>query len=183
MRGDEVLQNGQSFAEGGADGQLDGAAGRVRHKTAHTRELTDLTHVASGAGVRHHPDGVEIVKPFDKLFFDGVGSVLPDLDDGLITLLVGDDTALEIAFDVDDFLLGVGDYTLLVAGDVHIEHAGGYRADGGVLVAKRLDLVEHARRLGRAVVLEAVVDDHRELLFADGHRLLAEHFEHGFAQL
>ena len=49
--GDEVLQNAQAFTEVRLDGDLDGLTGGVRHQAAHTGELTDLVHGATGAGV------------------------------------------------------------------------------------------------------------------------------------
>ena len=49
VRGDEVLQHRQAFAEGRADRQVDDAAGRVGHQTAHAGHLRDLADVTLGA--------------------------------------------------------------------------------------------------------------------------------------
>jgi hypothetical protein len=51
VRGAEVLQHGQAFAEVGLDRRLDDLAGRLGHQAAHAGQLADLLDAAAGAGV------------------------------------------------------------------------------------------------------------------------------------
>ena len=55
---------------------------------------------------------------------------------------------------------------LLGVGHGHIRYGYGQRADGGILVAERLDVVEHFGADGEAVLLDAAVDDVAQLLLA-----------------
>ena len=182
VRGNEVFQNGKPFTEGRPDGQLYRAAGGVRHESAHTGKLTDLTHVASRAGVRHHPDGVEVLRVVHERLLHLVGGFLPGLDDGLITLVVREDTSCKVLFNALDGVFRLGDDIFLDGGDVHIEHARRDGAYGGILIPQRLYLVQHRRSLGRAVILEAVVNDEGELFLAYRHRLFAHYFEQLLAE-
>ena len=59
VRGDEVLQHVQPFAEVGRDRRLDDRAVGLGHQAAHAGKLADLGRGAAGAGVCHHVDGVE----------------------------------------------------------------------------------------------------------------------------
>ena len=60
VRGDEVLQHREPFAEVRGDRRLDDFARGLGHQTAHTGQLADLLLGAAGAGVGHHEDGVEL---------------------------------------------------------------------------------------------------------------------------
>src|SRR5262249_40659002 len=53
VRRDEVLQYRQPFAEVGSDRRFDDFARRLRHQTAHSRELANLLFRSAGAGVGH----------------------------------------------------------------------------------------------------------------------------------
>ena len=59
VRGDEVLQHVQAFAEVGRDRRLDDRAVRLGHQAAHAGQLADLRRAAARARVGHHVDGVE----------------------------------------------------------------------------------------------------------------------------
>ena len=59
VRGDEVLQHVQAFAEVRGDRRLDDRAVGLGHQAAHAGELADLRRGAARAGVGHHVDGVE----------------------------------------------------------------------------------------------------------------------------
>ena len=59
MRGNEVLQYVQAFAEIRGDRRFDDGSIRLGHQTAHTGQLTDLGCGTTGAGIGHHEDRVE----------------------------------------------------------------------------------------------------------------------------
>ena len=59
MRGNEVLQYVQTFAEIRGDRRFDDGSIRLGHQPAHTRQLANLGCRTTGAGIRHHEDRVE----------------------------------------------------------------------------------------------------------------------------
>ena len=64
-----------------------------------------------------------------------------------------------LLFNADDFLLRGGDEGLLLVRDGHVRDGDRDGADGGILVAERLDVIEHLGRNGEAVLLDAAVND------------------------
>ena len=71
VRGDEVLQHVQAFAEVGRDGRFDDFAGGLGHQTAHTGELADLLFRTAGAGIGHDVNRVEVAAGAVVLFHGG----------------------------------------------------------------------------------------------------------------
>ena len=61
VRRDEVLENGEAFFERRLDRDLEDAARRVGHESAHTAELLDLRDRTTRARGRHHEHRVERV--------------------------------------------------------------------------------------------------------------------------
>ena len=141
--GDEVLQNGQAFTEVGLDGDFDGLTGGVRHQAAHTGQLTDLVHGTTGTGVCHHVDRVVFVKRSLQGVGDLLGGLFPLGHDQAVALVLGNETALVLALDVDDLVLRLGNEAVLLARHRHVRDGDGDGALGGILVAHRLDAVEH----------------------------------------
>ena len=60
VRGAEVFQHAQAFAEIRLDRRLDDLARRLGHQTAHAGQLADLLDAAAGAGVGHEEDRVDV---------------------------------------------------------------------------------------------------------------------------
>ena len=60
VRGAEVLQHAQPFAEVRLDGRLDDSPGRLGHQAAHAGELADLLQAAARAGLDHQADRVQV---------------------------------------------------------------------------------------------------------------------------
>ena len=167
MRGNEVFQNGQTFTEACLNGQLDCTTGRIAHKSAHTAQLTNLVHTTTGAGVRHHPNGVVLFHyVLNQVFHASCGS-LPNFDNSLVAFVVGKQTFFKVVFDCDNLLFGFVQDGLLFRRNVHIEHACGKSADCGVLVAESLYVVQHEGRGAGTAQLEAFFHDFGKLLFAD----------------
>ena len=95
MRGDEVLQHGEAFAEVRGDRRLDDFARGLGHQTAHTGELADLLLGTAGAGVGHHEDRIELAASLlgaahlaEHLVGDVLGGAMPDVDDLVVALAV-----------------------------------------------------------------------------------------------
>ena len=164
---DEVLEYGQAFTIVGLDRDLDGLTGGVRNQTAHAGELTDLRHGTTGAGVRHHIDGVELIEAVLQGRGDVLRGFFPLGHGQTVALVLGDEAALILLLDGDDLLLRGGDEGLLLLRDGHVRDGDRDGADGGVLIAKGLDVIEHLGRNGEAVLIDAAVDDLAELLLAD----------------
>ncbi len=104
--GGEVLQHGEPLAEVGGDGRLDDLARGLGHEPAHPGQLTNLLLGASGAGVGHHVDGVELAPLLARLqvaehvLRDELGGVGPDVDHLVVALAVGDDAVLVLLLDL-----------------------------------------------------------------------------------
>ena len=165
--GDEVLQNGKAFTEVCLDWYLDGLTGGVSHKATHTGKLTDLVHRTTSAGVRHHVDRIVGVKAVLKCSGDILGGLFPLGDNEAVTLVIGNEAALELTLDLDDLLLSLAYEGLLRLRHGHVGDGDCDSALGGVLVAHCLDAVENFGRNGEAVLLDAAVNDIAQLLLAD----------------
>ena len=112
VRRDEVLEDGEPLAEVRGDRRLDDLARRAWTSAAHAGELADLLLGASGAGVRHHVDGVELVRrPASDAFIslnissdDRLGRPVPDVDDLVVPLAVRDGAWAALVLDLEDLL-------------------------------------------------------------------------------
>ncbi len=164
--GDEVLQNRQAFAEIGFDGDLNGAPGGVGHQAAHTGQLADLGLGTTGAGIRHHEDGVVAVHGRLEGVGHVGGSLFPGGHHQAVALVIGEEAALVLVLDLDDFLLGGGDKLPLLIGDGHIGDGHGEGALGGELVTPGLDGVQHLGGAGKAVLGDTAVHNLAQLLLA-----------------
>ena len=104
------------------------------------------------------------------LALDVVRRSAPDLDDALVALFVGEQAALELLFNRADFLFGSFQNRRLLRRHDNVGHGHGDSADGGILVAHRLDVVQHAGSLRHAVLAETHIDDLTQLLLANQER-------------
>src|ERR1700674_1731751 len=138
VRRDEVFQHGEAFAEVGGDGRFDDLAGRLGHQTAHTGKLADLLFRTASAGVGHNVDGIDaaflvlVLEGLEHFVSDFFGDVAPDGDDLVVALAVGDGAVQVLLLNFDDFLVGVFDELVLVAGSEHVIDADGDAGLGGV---------------------------------------------------
>ena len=166
--GGEVVQHGHALPEVGLDGDLDGAAGGVGHQAAHTGELTDLLHGATGAGVGHHEDGVVLVQAAGQGVGHVVGGLLPLPHHQLVALVVGDEAHVVLVLDAHDALFRLVDQPVLLIGHRHVGDGDGDGGDGGVVIAGGLDVVQHLGGAGEAVLLDGAVHDLAQQLLAAG---------------
>ena len=165
--GDEVLQNVQTFTIIRSDRDFDGLTGGVGDQSAHTRELTDLAHGTTRAGVGHHVNRIISVQIILELVGNVVGRLFPDRQNLFVSFLIGTQTHVELFADRVDVLFGLGDDLLLLGRDIRVTDRDGDRPAGGVLVALCLHVVQHDSGDLGAVHADAGVDDLAQLLFAD----------------
>ena len=84
--------------------------------------------------------------------------LLPDADDLLVALVLGDEAALELLVDRGDGVVGRLEACRLVGRDLDVEQADRHAAAGGELEADALDAVDEVGRLLRAELAVADVD-------------------------
>ena len=144
VRGDEVLQHVQAFAEVGRDRGFDDLARGLGHQTAHTGELADLLFGTARAGVGHDVDRVEVAAGAVVLFHGlehlvghALGDLRPDFDDLVVALAVGDGAVLVLILDVHHFLFGLAHQAGLLARHHHVVDADRNAGAGGVQEAQR----------------------------------------------
>jgi hypothetical protein len=140
--GDEVLENRHAFAEVAPHRHVDDTARRVGHQASHTAELADLALVTSRAGVGHHPHGAVRIEAVHHLGGQVVGGLLPDVDDLLVALVIGDEAALELAVDLVDGGVRRDQASGLVLGDHDVADRDGHATAGRVGEADALDAVD-----------------------------------------
>ncbi len=100
VRRDEVLEHRQTLAEVRLDRARDDLALRVGHQTTHTGDLADLSHVSASARVDDHVDRVGLLERRLHRLRDLDRGGVPDLDELLATLLVGDQAPLVLLLDL-----------------------------------------------------------------------------------
>ena len=169
MGGNEVFENGHALAERASDRHVERLALRVTHKTAHTRKLTYLLHVTARARGRHHVDGVVRVERLYERVDNFVVRFVPNIDDGIVPLVLGDETAIVKFFDLDDFRFGVVEYLEFFLRDMHVENGRRDRPDSRILITHVLYRVEYDDGNGRAFTLERSVDDALDDALVDAH--------------
>ena len=163
VRGDEVVQHVEAFAEVGSDRRLDDFARRLGHQPAHSGKLADLLLGAAGSGVGHDENriddarlvlGLESLEHFVRDFF---GDVRPDGDDFVVALAVGDRAVEILLLHLDDFPFGVIHELELVARDDHVRDADGNAGLGGVEETELLQMIEGDDGLLRAEAQIAIL--------------------------
>ena len=101
VRRAEVLEHRQTFAEVRLNRRFDDLAGRLGHQTTHTAELAHLLDTTTSTGVSHQEDRVHVsagaVVVFERGHHFGrdlFAGVRPGVEHLVVTLALGDDTAL-----------------------------------------------------------------------------------------
>ena len=165
VRGDEVLQHGEAFAEVRGDRGFDDFARGLGHETTHTAELTDLLFGSAGSGIGHDVDRVHgsflvgALHVVEHLVGDALGNAGPELDDLVVALTVGDGTVKILLLDVDDLLLGFGDDGVLGVGNDHVIETDREAGTSGIGEAEILDAIEGVHRYLKPEVQVEVVDE------------------------
>ncbi len=159
MGRDEVLEDGHPLAEVAPHGDVDDPAGRVGHQAAHGAQLADVALVSAGTGRGHHRDRAGRIELLHHLVRHVGAGLLPDADDLLVALVLGDEAALELLVDRRDGVVGRGEALRLVLRDLDVEQADRHAATGGELEADALDPVDQVGGLLGAELAIADVDE------------------------
>ena len=165
--GNEVFQNVQAFTVVCTNRDLDRLTGGVCNQAAHARELTDLAHGTTSAGIRHHENRVVAVQALLQGVGYIVGRLFPSLQYGVVTLAVGKQTVLKLIGDQVDLLFRLGDDLLFLRRDRCIADSNCDGALGGIFISLRLHRVQHFRGLRNAVYLDAFINNLSQLLLAN----------------
>ena len=150
MRGNEVFQDRQAFAEVRLDGPVDDLALRVGHEAAHTSQLADLLDIASGARERHHVDGVELVEVLGHGLADLFVRLVPDVHDLLVALFLAHEAHLVVLVDGGHLRVGLRQDLALVRRHGGVVHRHGDAGARGVVEARVLQAVQDGRHVGAA---------------------------------
>ena len=172
MGGDEVLEDRHALAEVAPHGDVDDAAGRIGHQAAHGAQLADVALVAAGTRVGHHPDGVLVAEALHHPVRHDLRDALPELDDLLVALVLGDEAALELLVDLDDVLVRLVEQLGLRGRDDDVPETDRHAAAGGELEPDALDAVDELG--GRLAVEVAVAAVDERLEVHPLHRLVLE---------
>ena len=170
VRRDEVFEHRKSLLEVREDRVLDDLLTaldtrflRLGHQTAHTAQLTDLLLRTSGAGVEHHVDRVETVvvlhQRVDHHLREFGVDVRPDVDDLVVTLVVGDQTHVVVLHDGVRTVVTLLHELLLLLGDNHRVEVERQTALESHAVTHVLDVVEERGHLVGAGLLHHHGDD------------------------
>src|SRR4029077_19683483 len=173
VRGDEVLQHGEAFAEVGGDGRFDDFAGGLGHQPAHAGKLADLLLRAAGAGIGHHVNRIDhalfvlLFEGFEHFIGNFFGDVGPDGDDFVVALAVGDGAIEILLLDLDDFVLGRVHQLEFHAGDDHVADADGDAGLRRVEEAEFFQLVERDDGLLQAEAQVAILHERLDALLLE----------------
>ena len=167
VSGDEVFDNRQAFTEVRLDRSRNDFTLGVGHKTAHGGDLADLHHVSAGTGMDHHPDRVVLGEGLLHFGGDLSRGLSPDFDELLTTLVLGDETAIELDLDLGGLgLVGREDLRLTKRLDNVVDRNRDARV-GCPVETSVLEGVERIGHIDLGVALGQIVDDDTQLLFAD----------------
>ena len=172
MGRDEVLADRQPFDEVGLDRTLDDLALRIRHQASHTGQLADLLERATGAGVGHHEDRVELTEVVLHRLTHFLGGRIPLVRDLLVAFLGGVPALVELGLDPGGLLVVLGEDLFLLRRrhDVVLRHGdAGPRGEGETQL---LEGVEHLRDRRGAVGVDQPADHVVDVLLL--HRLIDE---------
>ena len=104
----EVFQHRHTFLEVGKNRVFNDLSPfstcflRLCHQTTHTSQLSNLVSRTTGAGVKHHINGIETLVGFGHVLHYGILQVVVDMSPGIdhliVTLLVGNETHFVVGF-------------------------------------------------------------------------------------
>ncbi len=177
MGGDEVLEYRHTLLEVGDDRVFDDVRTgssrflRLGHKSTHTAELLDLGGGASGPGIQHHIDRVESLLVGRNLVGHDLGELVvhgrPEVDDLVVSLVVGDETVVIVVTDTGNLLVGILHEGGLLRRDEHVAEVEGDAGAECLVVSEVLDVIEELCGTGYAGVLDDIGDDLSEGLLAE----------------
>ena len=172
----EVLQHGQTFAEGGLNRTGDVITVRVHNHALHTGQRPDLTHVTGSTRLHNHRNRVVVrVHVLDGLT-DGVGSVLPQLYQAVVALALGQGALLPVlALDALCFLLIRLEDLGLIRQNQNVRHGDGHAGTGCPVEASILHVVQHLSNGDHRVLIGQVIDHVTDENLVAGAAALTDH--------
>ena len=170
VRRDEVLEHRQTLLEVRENRVLDDLLAtldarllRLGHQTTHTAQLTNLLLRTTGSRVEHHVDRVETVLVLDQRINHGLRQlgvdVGPDVDNLVVSLVVGNQTHVVVLHDGVGTLVTLGHELLLLLGDDDRVEVERQTALEGHAVTHVLDVVEEVGHLVGTGLLHHHGDD------------------------
>src|ERR1700735_1144725 len=153
VRGNEVLQHCEAFAEVRSDRSLDNLARRLGHQAAHSGKLPDLLFRSARAGIGHHVHRVD--QALLVFFFEGLehfvrdffSHVRPDGDYFVVAFAVGDRTVKILLLHFHYFVFRGVHQLEFHARDNHVADADGDARLRRIQEAEFLELIQHYDRL------------------------------------
>ena len=169
MSGNEVLKNRKTFLKVRHNGVLDNLIAsatsflRLGHKTTHTRELTNLFLTTTSTRVIHHIDGVEALiislELLHQSFCELVVGVGPDIDNVVITLVIGDKTHGVLGHNFLNLFVGLFDKLFFLSRDDNIAQVEGKTTTEGLTITHVLNVIKEGCSHCIATLGEDVTDD------------------------
>ena len=183
MRRDKVLDYIEAFFEVRQNRVFDNLAYRtlqrllrLSHQTPHTAELTDLLTRTAGTRVHHHVNRIEALILFFKTTHEGFRDLVvdarPDVDNLVVTLVVGNQTHLVVLSNGFHVILRLQNQGILLFRNLDVAQTHRQTTFVSRLEAQRLDVVEELRGAGHAGPLEHHRNDLLELFL--GQQLIHE---------
>ena len=156
MRGNEVIGYGQTFTEVCGNRNLDGLTGRTSHQTTHTCQLTHLLFITAGTGISHHTDWVEEIHVFHHGICNVISSLIPELNYLVITLLIGDKTAIHLLLDLIYTITSFLQHSRLLWRNLDIGNGYGHTCNTSIMIAKILYIIDNNCSLTATKVIKAL---------------------------
>jgi len=170
VRGNEVLEDRQTFLEVGDNRVLDDLASRtdqrflrLGHQTTHPTELTNLLFRTTSPGVGHHVDGVESVAVVLQCIEEDLGDLVvdvgPDIDDLVVALVLRNEAHGVVATCFFYFFLCAVDQTNLLVRDHDVGDRECQTSRRCILEPEVLDRIEEGCRFREAGGFEYTTDN------------------------
>ena len=121
MRGREIFQYRQAFAEVRLNRRFDDLAVRLTHQTSHTSQLANLFFTTTSTGICHQEHRIHIAGSTTVILFHGIHhlgrdrftSVRPGIQNLVVTFLIGNHSTLVVLAVFQHFFLGGGNNLFL----------------------------------------------------------------------
>jgi hypothetical protein len=169
-----------------------GALLRLGHEASHPAQLANLLLRPSGAGVGHRKDRIEallvLLQGVEEHLGDLVVRLRPDVDDLVVSLVVGNEAHRVVLLGLLDLLVGLFDELLLLLRHNDVRERERHARGGGAPEAHVLDVVEELGRLLVIGLLQHLGNHPADVLGAEhlvhvvdavGQRLVEDDAPHG----
>ena len=167
MRRVEVLEHGEPLLEVRDDRRLDDLARGLGHQAAHPGELLHLRLRATGAGIGHDADRVELLHPLPHGRRHLFSALRPSVDHLVVSLALRDQAVRVLALALPNQLVGLGNVPGLLTRHHHVVLADGDASQRGVTKPEVHHLVGEDHRLLLPAVAVDVIENGGELALGE----------------